>query len=214
MIYDYAVQAAYLYDLFVKEARFFARKAYDFMRFLPIVQRMEGIGRKHARDNDFGLSAAIAVLGVVIVYNIMVPLPTLSEFTAYAPSPAEADALANEYAQLPTIEPANWEVQKTYYSQVTVYNSVPEQTQGDPFVTASGERVRDGIVAANCLPFGTKLRMPEMYGDKIFVVKDRLAADKTCFILDIWQEWSPDSKAFGAPITKIEIIERGTEEPV
>lgn len=151
-------------------------------------------------------SVGSAILGAVILYNIFIPLPTLSSNYAYAPEISETEAYTG-YVGLPEIEPANWEVTRSYLSQVTVYNSVPEQTQGDPFITASGERVRDGIIAANCLPFGTRLRMPDMYGDKIFIVKDRLAADKSCFILDIWREQIEGSKSFGAPITKIEIIE-------
>lgn len=208
MILDYAIRAAFHTEKMLKTATILARKAFDFVRFLPVFHKREQWVRNQFQNNDIGLPAAVAVLGVVIAYNILVPLPTLSGYTAYAPSP-DSEAYANPNAQLPSVEPANWEVQKSYLSQVTVYNSVPEQTQGDPFVTASGERVRDGIVAANCLPFGTKLRMPDMYGDKIFVVKDRLAADKSCYILDIWQEWTPDAKSFGAPTTKIEIIERG-----
>lgn len=158
----------------------------------------------HSKKDLFSVGSAI--LGTVILYNIFIPLPTLSSNYAYAPEITEVEAYEG-YVGLPESEPADWQVTRSYWSQVTVYNSVPEQTQGDPFITASGERVRDGIIAANCLPFGTRLRMPDMYGDKIFVVKDRLAADKSCYILDIWREQIEGSKSFGAPTTKIEIIE-------
>lgn len=68
---------------------------------------------------------------------------------------------------------------------VTAYSSDEDQTDSTPFITASGERVRDGIVAANFLPFGTKIKIPKLFGDKVFVVKDRMAkrfSDR----VDVW----------------------------
>ena len=58
---------------------------------------------------------------------------------------------------------------------VYAYSSTVGQTDASPFVTASGERVRDGIVANNCLAFGTVVTFPELYGEKPFVVTDRMA---------------------------------------
>ncbi len=57
---------------------------------------------------------------------------------------------------------------------VTAYASVPGETDSDPFITASGEYVHDGIIAANWLPFGTKVKIPAIFGDKIFTVEDRM----------------------------------------
>ncbi|MDO8429940.1 MAG: hypothetical protein Q7S73_01060 [bacterium] len=57
---------------------------------------------------------------------------------------------------------------------LTGYSSTPDQTDSTPFITASGRRVRDGIIASNVLPFGTKVQIPEIFGDKIFTVEDRM----------------------------------------
>ena len=57
---------------------------------------------------------------------------------------------------------------------ITAYSSTYEETDDTPFITASGDMVRDGIVANNLLPFGTKVRIPELYSNKIFVVQDRM----------------------------------------
>ncbi len=68
---------------------------------------------------------------------------------------------------------------------ITAYSSDEDQTDDTPFITASGERVRDGIVAANFLPLGTKIKIPKLFGEKVFVVKDRMAkrfSDR----VDIW----------------------------
>lgn len=57
---------------------------------------------------------------------------------------------------------------------VTAYASVPGQTDSTPFITASGEHVHDGTIAANWLPFGTKVKIPALFGNKVFTVEDRM----------------------------------------
>ena len=68
---------------------------------------------------------------------------------------------------------------ETYEVWVTAYSSSPDETDDTPFITASGERVREGIIAANFLPFGAKVLMPELFGDKVFIVADRMHRRKT-----------------------------------
>lgn len=124
------------------------------------------------------------------------------------PAKPQEEVVAEEASRsvLPVVADAQPRVLKTYYSQVTVYHSVPWETDSDPWTTAAGTRARDGVLAANCLPFGTTVRLPELFGEKIFIVEDRLAADKSCYILDIWKEYNPNDKSFGAPVAKVEIV--------
>ena len=56
----------------------------------------------------------------------------------------------------------------------TAYSSTPDQTDDSPFITAANTRVRDGVVAANFLDFHTKISIPDLYGDKVFIVEDRM----------------------------------------
>lgn len=63
---------------------------------------------------------------------------------------------------------------RIYFVSATAYSSTPDQTDDSPFITAAGTYVRDGIVAANFLPLGTMIKIPEIYGDKIFIVEDRM----------------------------------------
>ena len=88
---------------------------------------------------------------------------------------------------------------------ITAYSSTPEETDDTPFITASGERVRDGIIAANFLPFGTEVRIPELFGDKVFVVKDRMHRRKTNFV-DIWMPSKQLAIEFGIHQTDIEVL--------
>lgn len=68
----------------------------------------------------------------------------------------------------------------------TGYSSTPDQTDSSPFHSADGTYVYDGMVANNCLPFGTKIKIPALYGDKIFTVHDRMNRRYGCGRFDIW----------------------------
>jgi len=89
---------------------------------------------------------------------------------------------------------------------ITAYSSTPFQTDSDPFTTAANTQVRDGIIANNYLPFGTKVRLPELFGDKIFVVEDRMSWKKGNYQFDIWFPDYRQALNFGAKRTYIEIL--------
>ncbi len=89
---------------------------------------------------------------------------------------------------------------------VTAYSSSIWETWGCPYTTASNTHVRDGIVANNMLPFGTKVRFPELFGDKIFVVEDRMHSRKGDYHFDIWFSSRPEALEFGAKRTFVEVI--------
>ena len=79
---------------------------------------------------------------------------------------------------------------------ITAYSSTPDQTDDSPFITASGKYVCDGIVAANFLKFGTKIKFPSLFGDKIFIVEDRMAL-KNSHKVDIWMPSREQALNFG-----------------
>ncbi len=88
----------------------------------------------------------------------------------------------------------------------TGYSSTVEQTDSTPFITASGSTVRDGIIANNLLPFGTEVRIPELYGDKVFIVEDRMHSRKGKYHVDIWFPEYFQAKEFGAKTIYIEVL--------
>jgi len=96
---------------------------------------------------------------------------------------------------------------ETYYMIITAYSSTEDQTDSTPFITASQKHVEDGIVANNLLPFGTKVRIPELYGDKVFVVEDRMHYRKGNYHLDIWFPTRLEAKNFGVKRATIEVID-------
>lgn len=98
-------------------------------------------------------------------------------------------------------------IARTINVTASAYTSTPDQCWGNPFITASGKRVYDGLIAANGLKFGTKVRFPEMYGDKVFTVDDRMSSRYGASKVDIWMD-GPRSKAlnFGRRYLKMEIL--------
>lgn len=131
------------------------------------------------------------ILGISI-YGLLKPHMINADF--------EKQDLSDQYSD-------QYEVKKTVKMVVTAYSSTPDQTDDTPNITASGEHVAEGIVANNMLPFGTKIRIPELYGDKIFVVEDRMHRRKGIYHVDIWFSEYQQAKNFGATITKIEVLE-------
>jgi len=108
-----------------------------------------------------------------------------------------------EIAQAQTIEVLQPKTQKLW-TVVTAYSSTPQQTDDTPFITAQGTCVRDGIVAANFLPFGTKIKLPELYGDKVFTVEDRMH-QRFSDRIDVWLPDETLAKNFGKRHTLVEI---------
>lgn len=94
---------------------------------------------------------------------------------------------------------------KQYVVLATAYSSTIDQTDSTPFITASGTYVRDGIAAANFLPFGTVFKIPDLYGDKIFIVEDRMNK-RYWHRVDIWFPERQMAKEFGVKQIRIEII--------
>jgi len=88
---------------------------------------------------------------------------------------------------------------------VTAYSSTPDQTDATPFITANGTTVHDGIIAANWLKFGTRVRIPDMFGDKVFIVADRMNPrfdDRA----DIWMADRTQAMNFGLRRLTIEVL--------
>ncbi|MFA6424144.1 MAG: hypothetical protein WCV83_02395 [Candidatus Magasanikbacteria bacterium] len=95
---------------------------------------------------------------------------------------------------------------KTVMTVLTAYSSTPDQTDSDPFIAASGKHVYDGMVAANWLPLGTKIKIPALYGDKVFTVDDRMNPRYGYGRMDIWMD-APIAqvKKFGVKRAPVEI---------
>lgn len=103
--------------------------------------------------------------------------------------------------------PKKLEVTEKMVVIATGYSSTPEETDDTPFITASGTTVREGVIATNFLPIGTKLRIPKFYGEKEFIVEDRMNIRyNDVAIIDIWFGDKQDARNFGKRKVEIEIL--------
>lgn len=98
------------------------------------------------------------------------------------------------------------QVVRTIKVLATAYSSTPWETDDTPFLTAACTMVRQGVVANNLLAFGTKIRIPELYGSQIFVIEDRMRWDRSNYQIDIWFPSHQEAKNFGAKTTYIEVL--------
>jgi len=94
---------------------------------------------------------------------------------------------------------------KAYKVSVSAYSSTVDQTDSSPFITAAGTFVHDGIVAANFLPIGTAIKIPAVFGDKIFVVEDRMNS-RYWHNVDIWFPDRESAINFGRKNLQIEVL--------
>jgi len=154
------------------------------------------------------------ILAILITASILISVLGLRIIAKQAEAEINSKLLFNlelattqENSLLPISNPAEPIKIQTIKMVVTAYSSTPEETDDTPFITASGRTVEDGIVANNLLPFGTEVMIPEVYGDKIFVVEDRMHQRKGYYHLDIWFANTQEAKDFGAKRVYIEILE-------
>lgn len=88
---------------------------------------------------------------------------------------------------------------------LSAYSSTADQTDATPFIMASGKHVYDGAIASNFLPLGALVRIPKLFGSKIFTVEDRMHkrfSDR----VDVWMETRQEAISFGLRSAEIEVL--------
>lgn len=150
------------------------------------------------------------VLGLAIVallLNLTIPntKPVKAEMLS-TPDVPVAVTQPISLPALPTIVDKPVTVKKTMTVRASAYTSSRAETDNNPFTTASGTKVRDGIIAANGLPFGTKVRIREINKDKIFVVQDRMNARWGNRKIDIWMVERHQALEWGVRTVTLEIV--------
>jgi 3D (Asp-Asp-Asp) domain-containing protein len=154
---------------------------------------------------SFGVSAMI----IPVAQANSIPNPGLGTILSVAADTGEIDTAEQAEAAKAEERPVTL---KTIHMDSTSYTSRPQETDADPFVTADGSDVRDGIVATNVLPFGTKIRIPTVFGDRIFEVHDRMNA-RYAYRVDVWTNDLANAKIYGLKRRiPIEVVEWGTNK--
>jgi len=165
---------------------------FDIMNILKNVKNSFILGSKSPLVSSIfaGIMIAVCLLGIIM------PQVTSADFDSTT-NAAYVAKITNPWAH----------AVKTIKVVVTAYSSTPDQTDDTPFTTASGKSVGDGIVANNMLPFGTKIRIPCIYGDKIFIVEDRMNKNKSNYHIDLWMPSRSSALTFGVKTAEIEILQ-------
>lgn len=89
------------------------------------------------------------------------------------------------------------------YAVSTAYSSTNGQTDSNPFTTASGHMVGQGVLATNFLPLGAQVRIDQ----RVYTVLDRMHPrynDK--YIVDIWVPSREAAVVYGARMVYVEIV--------
>ncbi len=139
------------------------------------------------------------------ISNLFMFQPPVDSVDLNQADPTEQLATIRGQALIQTANPDTPIVVAEQWVIVTGYSSTPDQTDDTPFITASGTYVHDGTVACNFLRFGTRVRFPQVYGDKIFVVEDRMAL-RNSHKIDIWFPGRWQAKQFGVKQLKVEVL--------
>lgn len=94
----------------------------------------------------------------------------------------------------------------------TAYSSTLDQTDDTPCLTATGYDVCENYarygaantIASNFLPLHAIVKIPEFFGDQIFVVRDRMN-DRYYNRLDLWMPTRTQAVRFGVRYVTVEV---------
>lgn len=148
------------------------------------------------------VSASAGDLGAVAVAGVIQTSAAVHTKSAY------------DGVTFPTAESRN--ALRTMYVVATAYSSEAAQTDDTPCMPAmwgfdlceyyEKYGIADSI-AANDLPLGTQVRFPELYGDKVFTVRDRMNKRYTGKSrIDFWLTEKSEAIEFGVKRIKMEIL--------
>lgn len=122
---------------------------------------------------------------------------------AFGNSGTAGQLLSSPASQIPRRSTLQIEPGVAVRVMATGYSSTVDQTDGDPFTTASGTRVHPGTMAANFLPFGSRVRI----GNTIYIVEDRLNSRYNGrYIVDLWFESRAEALTWGARVVEMEVV--------
>jgi len=187
---------------------------------------MEALRKNHNKIISLKQAKKVVIILIIALSFefILFPLPSLAsqmvveisdisqEQGIIAESEAELAADNITFVELNGKLPENPNI-KPKWSQhfvITAYNSEAGQTDASPCITANNFNVcKHGVedtIAANFLPFGVKVKIPELFGDRVFVVRDRMNK-RFSNRVDVWMLEKPAAVNFGVKIAKIQILE-------
>lgn len=131
--------------------------------------------------------------------------PLISSWAYFEVSPA---SFFNKVQQIVSFNAKpKIEVKQLY---VTAYSSNEDETDDSPCIAASGYNLcqhnKENVVAANFLPFGAKVKFPEIDPERTYTVVDRMH-ERFNSRLDIWMTSKAEARKFGLKFLTVEIYQ-------
>ncbi len=176
--------------------------------------KMSSMVLRRLRQNALGVS--VGVLTLLVLTNILFPTFVNADVDTGPHYPDDAtvalmvDAMLNasrEFGELP--EASNAAPKRVLTIPVTAYTSDVAQTDATPCIAARGFDLcahnEEDVIAANFLPMGAKVRLPDIYGDRVFTVVDRMNA-RYSYRVDVWMREYQDARNFGVKYTTVEVL--------
>lgn len=195
---------------FWEEDTFYVKtiSSFVYQKWVCVEQFLKPLRR---RALDISILAFVAVIGTYVFFptvanadveqQIGFDRETVERVVAFMQNKTEP------YGRLPQAK--NTVPRRTYSIPLTAYTSEPAQTDSTPCITASGldvcERDIENVVAANFLPLGTRVRIPELFGDRVFYVEDRMNK-RYQYKMDVWMKEKATAKTFGLQHATIEVF--------
>lgn len=157
---------------------------------------MSGIGLRARRTISIVLAASFAMSGLL--------MPAFAEQPAWY---VDRGIISERLISATSVVAESTHYRRLRELRVTLtgYSSTPDQTDTTPFLTAANTSVRDGVIAANFLPFGTKVKIPEYSGNKVYTVEDRMH-ERYPLAVDIWRPSREEALAIGRKPVVIVIL--------
>ena len=145
----------------------------------------------------------VGIAAVLILTNLFLPTTSIADDEAVQERETVKMPMVIQMTFLPQIPVKS--PRKQLRVTTTAYNSLPAQTDATPNITAFGTQTRFGIVAANFLPRGTRIQIPDYYGDQIFVVEDRMHP-RNHHVIDIWMPTYHEAIQWGRRTVTVNIL--------
>lgn len=123
--------------------------------------------------------------------------------------------LSSDKPQMTELPVANArQPRKIIWVLATAYTSAIEETDATPCLTSIGhdlcqqyeEQGFGNTIAANFLAYGRQTKIPEFFGGKIFIVRDRMNERYGYGRIDIWMPTKEEAKEFGVKWVEMEIF--------
>lgn len=166
--------------------------------------------RKNAKDLCVGIISGVVIANVFFLNSVSADVDTGPRYPDDATVALMIDAMQNElrsYGDLP--ESGRAPSRRMVIVPISAYTSEEAQTDSTPCIAARGFDLcahnEEDVIAANFLPMGAKVRIPELYGTRVFTVVDRMNAryDRR---VDIWMKEYADAKSFGVKYATVEVL--------